>query len=46
VLIVVSVAGALLNHPLDGSTPADYGANYGTIDKFTSDGQPLQFGRN
>uniref|UniRef100_A0A7S3BQ93 Uncharacterized protein n=1 Tax=Haptolina ericina TaxID=156174 RepID=A0A7S3BQ93_9EUKA len=44
-LIVVSIAGAVLNHPPDGANPSDYGnPNYGTIDKFTSDGQPLQFG--
>lgn len=40
-LIVISIAGAVFNKPPDGG--ASY--NYGTVDQFTSDGQPLQFGR-
>ena len=45
-LIVVSVAGAVVNRPPSGGNdPYIYNnAGYGGIDKFTSDGQPLEFG--
>ena len=45
-LIVVSVAGAVVNRPPSGGNdPYIYNnAGYGSIDKFTSDGQPLEFG--
>ena len=43
-LIVISVAGAVFNQP--PSDPGAYGGGYGsTIDNFTSDGQPLTFGK-
>ena len=45
-LIVISVAGAVVNRPPSGGNdPYIYNnAGYGSIDKFTSDGQPLEFG--